>query len=187
MGTMTMKMKTLSSCTLLGIGAALILAAHAAGTQQKAHGSQTHAAVPAPQAFPATLARYQARVFELIEPGENKYDAGFAHQLRSLVAPQLAKNAKFLARVTSGPTDVGTYVISGQRAYIHYGVCQAHQCDNTTLDLLFDPSRNRMVGKLLDSCAPYWLGQPDNAERTLLEQRHRVSFPAAVTACASAK
>jgi hypothetical protein len=187
MGTMTMKMKTLSSCTLLGIGAALILAAHAAGTQQRAPSPQADAAELSPQPFPAALVRYKARVFELIEPGENKYDAGFAHQLRSLVATQLAKNAKFLPRVTSGPADVGTYVVSGQRAYIHYGVCQAHQCDNTTLDILFDPSRNRMVGKLLDSCAPYWLGQPDNAEIALLEQRHRASFPAAVTTCAGDK
>lgn len=187
MGTMMMKMKTLSSCTLLGIGAALILAAHAAGTQQKAPGSQAHAVALAHQPFPTALARYKARIFELIEPGENKYDAGFAHQLRSLLAPQLAKNANFLARVTSGPTDVGTYVVSGQRAYIHYGVCQAHHCDNTTLDVLFDPTRNRMVGKLLDRCTPYWLGQPDHAEIALLEQRHRASFPAAVTTCAGNK
>lgn len=177
-------LKMLSRCTLVGTAAALALAAQNGGAQQTAPGAQAHPMAVAPQRFPTSLARYQARLFELIEPREKKYDAGFARQLRNLTAPQLAKNAKFLERLTSGPADVGSYAATGQRAYIYYGVCQAHQCDNTTMDILFDPARNRMIGKLLDSCAPHWLGQPDNAEMALLDQRHRATFPAAVSACA---
>jgi hypothetical protein len=187
MDTTTMKPTMLTRCTLIGSAVALVLAAQTAGAQQKALGAQAYATTLAPQPFPAALAAYEARLFELTEPGEQKYDAFFARQLRILLAPQVAKNAKFLARLTSGPTDVGIYLVSGQRAYIYYGICQAHQCDNTTMDLLFDPARNRMVGKLLDRCASAWLGQPDNAEMALLDQRHRATFPAAVTACAGEK
>jgi hypothetical protein len=187
MDTMTMKPKMLSRSTLIGATVALVLVAQTVDAQQATPGAHAHAAALAPQPFPAALAGYEAPLFELTEPGEKKYDAGFARQLRTLVAPQLAKNARFLARLTSGPTDVGTYIASGQRAYIHYGICQAHQCDNTTMDILFDPARNRMVGKLLDKCASQWLGQPDNAEMALLDKRHRATFPAAVTSCAGEK
>jgi hypothetical protein len=187
MDTMTMKLKMLSRSTLIGATVGLVLVAQTVDAQQVTSGTHVHAATLAPRPLPDALTRYKAPLFELTEPGEKNYDAGFARQLRSLVAPQVAKNAKFLARLTSGPTEAGTYIASGQRAYIHYGICQAHQCDNTTMDILFDPSRKRMVGKLLDNCAPQWLGQPDNAEMALLDQRHRATFPATVTACAGEK
>lgn len=180
--TMTMKLTTRSRCTLICSAATLVLSAQAAAVQKVFHG-QAHGTSVGAQPFPSSMARYEAPLYELMEPGEKRYDAGFARQLRHLVAPQLAKNAQFLARLTSGPTARGAYVVSGQRAYIYYGICQARQCDNTTMDILFDPARNRMVGKLLDSCKPHWLGQPDNAEMALLDQRHRASFPATVTAC----
>ena len=182
-----MKLETLFKCTLTGGTAALVLAVQIAGAQQKPVEPQARATPLASRPFPAELAAYKARLFELTEPGEKKYDARFAHQLQSLVAPQVAKNAKFLARLMSGPTDVGTYVVSGQHAYIYYGICQAHQCDNTTMDILFDPARNRMVGKLLDSCVATWLGQPAAAEMALLDQRHHATFPASVTTCAGEK
>jgi len=182
-----MKPRMLFRCALLGSAVALILAAQAANVTQNAPAAPAHAAMLDPQPFPATLARYEARLFELTDADDEKFDPGFARHLRNLVAPQVARNAKFLGRLTSGPTDVGTYLVSGQRAYIHYGVCQAHQCDNTTMDIMFDPARDRMVGKLLDKCTPQWLGQPDAVEMALLDQRHRASFPAAVTACAGGK
>jgi hypothetical protein len=181
----TMKMKTFRKHTLVCGLVALVFAAQAACAQQGTAGSQSLAF--AHQSFPAALVRYEARLFELTEPGEKKYDAGFAGLLRALVAPQTAKNAKFLARLTSGPTDVGSYFATGQRGYVYYGICQVHQCDTTTMDILFDPVSKRMVGKLLDRCVPQWLGQPDNAEMALLDQRHRASYPATATACAGNK
>jgi len=63
------------------------------------------------------------------------------------------------------------------------GICQAHQCDNTTMDLLFDPAHKRMVGQLLDGCTMRWLGRPNAEEMAALEQRHRERFPATETAC----
>lgn len=140
-----------------------------------------------PQPFPAGAARYEARLFELTEPGEKHYDAKFSGELRKLFAPLAAKDRKILARLTSGPTGTGTYLGSAGAGYVHYSICQAHQCDTTTLDILFDPTRQRMVAKLLDRCAPQWLGQPDQAEMQLLDQRQRASHPATIAACAGAK
>lgn len=184
---MTKKLKMLYRRTLVCAVAALVSSAQAAGTRQKAPDTQAVGASVASQPIPSSAAKYDARLFELVEPGEKQYDAGFARQLRSLVGPQQAKNEKFLARLTSGPAAAPTYVATPQHSYIHYGICQAHQCDITTMDILFDPARNRMVGKLLDSCTSQWLGEPDKAEMALLDERHRASFPATVTACAGDK
>lgn len=140
-----------------------------------------------PQPFPANAVRYEARLFELTEPGEKHYDAKFSGELRTLFAPLVAKDRKILARLTSGPTGTGTYLGADGAGYVHYSICQAHQCDTTTLDILFDPARQRMVAKLLDHCAPRWLGQPDAVEMQLLEQRQRASHPATIAACAGAK
>lgn len=181
-----MKLKMRFRYSLICSVAALVLSAQAADTQ-KASDAQTHGPSVADQALTSSLARYMVPLYELMKPGEKRYDAGFARQLRRLVAPQLAKNPNFLARLTSGPTAPGTYLVTGQHGYVYYGICQAHQCDNTTMELLFDPIRNRMVGKLLDSCKPYWLGQPDNAEIGLLDQHHRANFPATVTTCMGEK
>jgi hypothetical protein len=167
--------------------AALVSSAQAAGARQKPPDTQAVGASVASQPIPSSVAKYDARLFELVEPGEKQYDAAFARQLRSLVGPQLAKNDKFLARLTSGPAAAPTYVATPQHAYFHYGICQAHQCDITNMDILFDPARNRMVGKLLDSCKPQWLGHPDEAEMALLDERHRASFPATGTSCAGDK
>jgi hypothetical protein len=179
---MTIKLATRSRCALIGSVAALMLSVQTSAAQ-KAPDARPHSATVGPQPFPGSVARYVAPLFELIEPREKRYDERFARQLRGLVAPQLANNAKFLARLTSGPTLPGIYVVTGQHGYVYYAVCQAHQCDNTTMDLLFDPARNRMVGKLLDSCKPFRLGQPDNVEMALLERHHRVNFPTTVTTC----
>lgn len=140
-----------------------------------------------PQPFPASAARYEARLFELTEPGEKHYDARFSGELHKLFAPLSTRDRKILARVTSGPTGTGTYLGGGGTGYVHYSICQAHQCDTTTLDILFDPARQRMVAKLLDHCAAQWLGQPSQGEMQLLDQRQRISHPATVDACAGAK
>ena len=136
-----------------------------------------------PQPFPASAARYEARLFELTEPGEKHYDAKFSGKLRTLLAPLTTKDRRIQARLTSGPTGTGTYLRADGAGYVHYSICQAHQCDTTTLDILFDPARQRMVAKLLDHCAPQWLGQPDAVEMQLLEQRQRASHPATIAAC----
>jgi hypothetical protein len=137
--------------------------------------------------FPPTFSKYQARLFELIEPDEKRYEADFARQFRDLFASQTAKDRNIMARLTSGPTGVGTYLATNGGGYVHYSICQAHQCDTTTLDILFDPARAKMVGKLLDRCTTQWLGQPNDTEMQLLNQRQGTSHPATLTTCAGSK
>lgn len=134
-------------------------------------------------AFPPGLSKYQARLFELIDPDEAPYDAVFAAQLDALLAPHRKGEKRLVERLTSGPTTRGRQVALRGAAYIYYGVCQAHQCDTTTLELLYDPARRRMVGKLLDRCNAQWLGQPDREEMAALEEQHRLGYPATAKTC----
>ncbi len=142
------------------------------------------AAAPVAAPFPAAQLRYQARLFELTEAGGPKYDAAFARQLDALLAPQLKLDAKFKRRMLSGPTAEGEYMRAGTRGHAVYAICQAHQCDRSTLTIAFDPASNKMTGKVLDRCQQTWLGQPDAFEKALLEERIKRSFAAALDACA---
>jgi hypothetical protein len=177
------RFETNALCSL----AALLVGMPAVCAQQALADTKSWLGGAAPKPLTPDLARYQARLYELSDPGEKKYDATFANQLHTLVSPQLARESKFLARLTSGPAAPGTHFVAGERSYVYYGICQAHQCDTTTMDVLFDPASKRMVGKLLDACIPQWLGRPDSAEMTLLDQRHLASYPATATACAGKK
>ena len=165
--------------------AAAVLLTQAACAQDAAPAPNKNTLQVLEQAFPAEAARYQARLFELVDPDEARFDAAFSKQLATLVAPQMKRQKNFLDRMLSGPATNGRYLVSGKRGYVYYAVCQAHQCDTTTMELLYEPATRRMVGKLLDHCAAQWLGQPDEEEQRLLQQRHRVSYPATEKSCGS--
>lgn len=168
--------------------AALLLCSAQTVCAQQTNADLTNPARPVAKNIPAASpGRYEVHLFELIDAGRADYDPAFAGQLKALVAPQLTKQKNFLDRLTSGPTARGRPYAVGRhkdaRTYIYYGICQAHQCNNTTIDLLFDPAHKRMVGQLLDGCTMRWLGRPNAEEMAALEQRHRESFPATETAC----
>lgn len=131
--------------------------------------------------------RYEVKLFELIEKDEPSYDAAFTKSFNNVLAPYVKKSHNFKKRITSGAASNGNLVQVDGRRYIHYGICQAHQCDNTTLNLLFDPLSKRMVAKIFDRCAAEWLGEPDQTERTLLDDQHRKQFPATVKSCGASK
>jgi hypothetical protein len=137
--------------------------------------------------FPPAAARYAARLFEVTEPDEAHYDAEFARKLRELLARSPNKDKKLYARMTSGPATTGNYISGDRSGYVHYATCQAHQCDTTTLDVLYDPASKNMVAKVLDRCAPQWLGNPNETEMALLDREQRASHPASVSSCAGAK
>ena len=143
--------------------------------------------VAAGQPFPAQAARYKGKLFELIDPDEAKYDAAFARSFDAMLAPYAKLNRGLRNRITSGPTANSSYVQAGADAYVYFGICQAHQCDNTTMDILFNPSKHKMVGKLLDRCKPVWLGSPDAAEQALLNARHEIAYPATSRNCGAAQ
>jgi len=131
--------------------------------------------------------RYQAKLFELIEADEPKYDADFAKRFAGMLAPYNKEHRNFRKRITSGAASDGSPVQSGGRSYVHYSICQAHQCDNTTMDVLFDPASKRMVAKVVDRCVSEWLGTPDAAEQVLLDTQYRENFPATAQGCGAGK
>jgi hypothetical protein len=180
----SMIMKQNRSPRLIGhLLAAAMLLTQAACAQEAASSAAKSAPQVHEQASPAEAARYQARVFELVDPDEARFDPVFSKKLVTLLAPQLKRQKNFLDRMLSGPATNGLYLVSGNRGYVYYAVCQAHHCDTTTMELLFDPATKRMVGKLLDQCSAQWLGQPDQEEQLLLQQRHQISYPATEKSC----
>lgn len=100
-----------------------------------------------------------------------------------MLATYVKGHRNFRKRITSGAASDSNAVTVGGRSYLHYASCQAHQCDSTTVDVLFDPASKRMAAKALDHCAADWLGEPVLAEKTVLEAQHHQSFPAAEQNC----
>jgi hypothetical protein len=136
---------------------------------------------------PASAGRYQVKLFELIEADEANYDAAFAQRFASMLAPYIKEHSNFRRRITSGPTNDGNLVQSGGRNYVHYGICQVHQCDTTTMNVLFELGSKKMVAKVLDRCEVEWLGNPDAAEKTALDSEHLQTFPGTAKRCGASK
>ena len=154
---------------------------------QSACARQDAAPAFSPAAVPAAHARYQAKLFDLTDSGAARYDAAFTKQYRALLAPQVKQDAKFVRRMTSGPTADGAWFGAGARGYLTYAICQAHACDSSAMVIAYDPAAGKMAGKVIDNCKQQWLGQPDAAEKALLEQRMKASYQAALDACAESK
>lgn len=141
----------------------------------------------AAQPFPATALHYHAKLYELIEPDEAKYDMAFAKMFDTMLAPYARTHRGLRNRITSGPTAESNYVAAKDGGFVHFGICQAHQCDSTTMDILYSVETKKMVGKLLDRCKAEWLGNPTAEEISLLNSQHALSFPASVSNCGDAQ
>lgn len=50
---------------------------------------------------PVNAARYQGKLFELIEPDEGKYDAAFARRFASMLEPYAKGHRNFRKRITN--------------------------------------------------------------------------------------
>ena len=72
-------------------------------------------------------------------------------------------------RLLSGPSAPGQpYSVDGV-TWWYYTACQAHQCNTNFLALLYLPSEQRAVGRLVARCQVWWLGDPDTAQRALID------------------
>lgn len=73
------------------------------------------------------------------------------------------------ARLLSGPSAPGQpYQLQGETWWF-YTACQAHQCPNTALAMLYSPAQATMVGRLTARCRVWWLGEPTDEQRALIE------------------
>lgn len=130
----------------------------------------------AEQPFPADLVKYKARLFELTNKGEAKYDKEFLGSLKLLLKPQSQLDPRIFRRIMSGPAAEATFIVTPVTSFIHYGICQAHQCNTSNMSLLLEPKTKRMVGYLFDKCKPVWLGEPDDTEKAILKEKHLRAF-----------
>lgn len=125
--------------------------------------------------FPHELARYEAPLFDLVRSDGKTFDAQLARQLRALLASQLRTDTRYIERLTSGPAPDAAYYVTGRRGYVYFTACQAHACDDTSLDVLFDATDYRLVGKLQEKGAVRWLGRPDQREMVLIDHLVRTA------------
>lgn len=74
------------------------------------------------------------------------------------------------ARLLSGPSAPGQpHQLQGETWWF-YTACQAHQCSTTALAMLYSPTQSKMVGRLVARCRVWWLGEPSDEQRALIEQ-----------------
>lgn len=125
--------------------------------------------------FPRELTRYEAPLFDLVRSDGPGFDAQLARQLRAVLASQLRTDTRYIERLTSGPAPEASYYVTGRRGYVYFTACQAHACDETSLDVLFDVTDYRLVGKLRDKGAVRWLGRPDQREMVLIDHLVRTA------------
>jgi hypothetical protein len=139
------------------------------------------------QPFPQRSVVLSAKLFELIEPDEAKYDADFSKAFAKLLAPYEKKVPNFRKRVTSGAAADSKYFSGSSGAYVYFSICQAHQCDATTMGLLYSVETKKMVAKILDRCRAEWLGSPNGEEMNFLNMQQAISFPATLSNCGEVK
>lgn len=72
-------------------------------------------------------------------------------------------------RLLSGPSSPGQPLQMQDGVWWFYTACQAHQCPTTALAMLYSPTQGRMVGRLTARCKVWWLGEPNAAQRSLID------------------
>ncbi|QDY47157.1 Ivy family c-type lysozyme inhibitor [Stenotrophomonas maltophilia] len=74
-------------------------------------------------------------------------------------------------RLLSGP---GELVVLQGEPWWFYTACQAHDCPGTALAMLYSPDQSKMVGRLTARCRIWWLGEPSDEQRALIEREQPV-------------
>ena len=77
-------------------------------------------------------------------------------------------------RLLSGPSAPGELVVLQGEPWWFYTACQAHDCPGTALAMLYSPDQSKMVGRLTARCRIWWLGEPSDEQRALIEREQPV-------------
>lgn len=77
-------------------------------------------------------------------------------------------------RLLSGPSGPGELVVLQGEPWWFYTACQAHDCPGTALAMLYSPNQSKMVGRLTARCRIWWLGEPSDEQRALIEREQPV-------------
>lgn len=73
-------------------------------------------------------------------------------------------------RLLSGPSGPGELRVLQGEPWWFYTACQAHDCPGTALAMLYSPTQSKMVGRLTARCKVWWLGEPNDEQRALIER-----------------
>ncbi|HGM7310442.1 TPA: Ivy family c-type lysozyme inhibitor [Stenotrophomonas maltophilia] len=77
-------------------------------------------------------------------------------------------------RLLSGPSGPGELMVLQGEPWWFYTACQAHDCPGTALAMLYSPDQSKMVGRLTARCRIWWLGEPSDEQRALIEREQPV-------------
>lgn len=128
--------------------------------------------------FPESLKRYEIEIFRLVDASHsidpnNKisyYDPHLSQQFDSITKSFSNLDKRLKQKLLSGPAPRGKYLESGDNRYILYSACQAHWCNVTNVYMLYQPEKQRMVGRLLYACEAHEFGGPNNSEMEVINQ-----------------
>lgn len=132
---------------------------------------------------PAEIAPYNTQLFSLLMnkkspvDGKNHYRQEFQRAFDAMLSqstlPEAAKSPVPLKkRLLSGPQPDAAVLqdsLSGIQ-YVYYEACQAHDCDQTNLAVLYSPQSQAMFGRLHLGGKDEYLGNPSPTEKRLLDQ-----------------
>jgi hypothetical protein len=119
-------------------------------------------------------------LFELLDPygtmgnRQSQYDSKFLKSFKILISPMVARDKRFMGRITSGPESKGEIAVINRDKYVGYHTCQEHVCNEYNLVVLYRIGDGRMIGRLWKKCSVTMLGYPTPQEATVLQNIQKV-------------
>lgn len=148
---------------------------------------QAETAASAAEKWAPASAYKDTYLFDLIDGGKKRIPASragvtdYAAAFRQMTAQPAKADRHFIRRLTSGPSSRGATVIMADREAVIHTTCQAHNCDQARMAVLYYPDDGRMVGLLWDQCQRTLLGQPNEQEVAALTRIGSMPEPTPAT------
>lgn len=128
--------------------------------------------------FPESLKHYEIEIFRLVDASHSTdpqtktsyYDPHLSQQFNAIAKSFSNLDKRLKQKLLSGPAPRGKYVEIGDNHYILYSICEAHWCNVTNIYMLYQPEKQRMVGRLLYACDTHEFGAPNNKELEAINQ-----------------
>jgi len=161
--------KNFNSCLAFFATAALLLAFPLPSFAQQNNQYQ-------PLTFPDSLTRFDTEFFRLVNPEssidpqtkKNYYDPALAKQFDAVIKQFSTLDKKLKQKLLSGPAAKGKYITVGTSTYIFYSACQAHACNTTDFVVLYQPEKQRLIGRLQYKCNVYPANNPTPQETSAI-------------------
>lgn len=118
--------------------------------------------------FSTDLQYLNKPLYELMDLGKSP-DATVSKEIKRLLKPIQTTDRLIYKKIMSGPESKGKYIVTQDKSqYVYFEACQAHQCNTTTMGLLYDVQLKRAVGLLRLVCDEKWLGMEENDSRKMI-------------------